>query len=79
VLCIFPIAGATALTQVPRSNTGGLLASYYVAQMLAGLRACDSLRGVVTLSDFCRAASLLLGESQCRWDHQACCDDCHYV
>lgn len=37
-LCIPPIAGATALTQVSRSNTRGLLASYYVAQMLAALR-----------------------------------------
>ncbi|RSH92558.1 hypothetical protein EHS25_008003 [Saitozyma podzolica] len=37
-LCIPPIAGATALTQVSRSNTRGLLASYYVAQMLAALQ-----------------------------------------
>jgi hypothetical protein len=38
ILLIPPIAGATALTQVSRSNTRGLLASYYVAQMLAALR-----------------------------------------
>jgi hypothetical protein len=37
-LCIFPIAGATALTQVPRSNAKGLLASYYVAFVFAALR-----------------------------------------
>ncbi|TXT04298.1 hypothetical protein VHUM_04185 [Vanrija humicola] len=37
-LCIFPIAGATALTQVERKNTNALLASYYVAQMFTGLQ-----------------------------------------
>lgn len=37
-ICLFPIAGAAALTQVPRHNTGGLLASYYVAYFFAGLQ-----------------------------------------
>lgn len=37
-ICLFPIAGAAALTHVPRSNTGGLLASYYIAYFFAGLQ-----------------------------------------
>lgn len=37
-LCIPPIAGATAMTQVSRSDTGGLLASYYVAYILSGIQ-----------------------------------------
>jgi len=37
-ICLFPIAGAAALTHVSRKNTGGLLASYYVAYFFAGLQ-----------------------------------------
>jgi hypothetical protein len=51
-LCIPPIAGATALTQVSRSNTRGLLASYYVAQMLAALRETSPIITVFALADF---------------------------
>lgn len=63
VLCIFPIAGATALTQVKRKNTNGLLASYYVAQMFTGLQpllfswanlnAAGTTKRVVTTATMC--------------------------
>lgn len=35
VITLFPIAGATALTQVERTNKAGLMASYYVAYLFA--------------------------------------------
>ncbi|BEJ16693.1 hypothetical protein CspHIS471_0600940 [Cutaneotrichosporon sp. HIS471] len=35
VVTIFPIAGGVALTQVPRSKPGGLMAAYYVAYVFA--------------------------------------------
>lgn len=38
VVCIFPIAGGIALTQVPSTKTGGLMASYYVAYLFSALR-----------------------------------------
>ncbi|OXB36609.1 allantoate transporter [Cryptococcus neoformans] len=38
VICIFPIAGGIALTQVPSTKTGGLMASYYVAYLFSALQ-----------------------------------------
>lgn len=38
ILCIFPIAGASALVKVPRSQTGGLLAAYYIAYPFSGIQ-----------------------------------------
>ncbi|OCF33949.1 allantoate transporter [Kwoniella heveanensis CBS 569] len=38
VLCLFPIAGATALTQVNHKHTGGLMGSYYVAYVFSAIQ-----------------------------------------
>ncbi|WVQ76603.1 hypothetical protein IAR50_006275 [Cryptococcus sp. DSM 104548] len=37
-ICIFPIAGACALTQVPSTDTGALMASYYVAYLFSAIQ-----------------------------------------
>ncbi|OCF71540.1 allantoate transporter [Kwoniella mangroviensis CBS 8886] len=38
IVTLFPIAGASAMVKVPRSQSGALLASYYVAYPLAGIQ-----------------------------------------
>lgn len=35
VICLFPIAGAIAMTQLSRSNPGALMGAYYVAYMFS--------------------------------------------
>ncbi|TYJ58266.1 hypothetical protein B9479_001092 [Cryptococcus floricola] len=37
-ICIFPIAGACAITQVQTSKTGALMASYYVAYLFSAIQ-----------------------------------------
>jgi len=38
VIVCFPIAGAVALTQVPRNKPGALMAAYYVLQVFSGIQ-----------------------------------------
>ncbi|OCF32432.1 allantoate transporter [Kwoniella heveanensis BCC8398] len=38
IICFPPIAGAAAITQIDRDNTGGLAASFYIAYVLAGIQ-----------------------------------------
>lgn len=58
VLCIPPIAGATGLTQVPRSSTGGLLGCYYVTVIFSAIR--EWLQRVpLPLANSCYPESLL--------------------
>ncbi|ODO02939.1 hypothetical protein I350_05781 [Cryptococcus amylolentus CBS 6273] len=37
-VCLFPIAGGCALTQLPPGHTGGLMASYYVAYLFSAIQ-----------------------------------------
>ncbi|WVQ81318.1 hypothetical protein IAT38_003441 [Cryptococcus sp. DSM 104549] len=38
VITLFPIAGACAICRLPRSNVPGLMASFYIAYVLAGIQ-----------------------------------------
>ncbi|WVR08865.1 hypothetical protein IAU60_005924 [Kwoniella sp. DSM 27419] len=38
VICLPPIAGAAAICQLDRANTGGLMASFYVAYVFSGIQ-----------------------------------------
>ncbi|AAW44174.1 allantoate transporter, putative [Cryptococcus deneoformans JEC21] len=38
IITLFPIGGIAALCNVPRDNTGGLMASFYIAYPLAGIQ-----------------------------------------
>ncbi|WVQ63688.1 uncharacterized protein L199_001841 [Kwoniella botswanensis] len=38
IITLAPIAGATAICRLPRDNTAGLMASFYIAYILAGIQ-----------------------------------------
>lgn len=65
IITLFPIGGIAALCNVPRDNTGGLMASFYIAYPLAGIREWMNVTGLTYADDPRRTFVVQLGWSEC--------------
>lgn len=64
VITLFPIGGIAAMCNVSRDNTGGLMASFYIAYALAGIREWMNVTGFACADDPRRTFVVQLGWSE---------------